>query len=335
METPSHPVLSSCSAATNSSVIRSMWTEDFFLFSVAVFFVPAKFLFELNQQAAILQNWLPEPIPCEPYLLIITSMTIWFLLRNFLFYTALSMLRIAKPESKSIIKKNLYSLYPSISVEFSPRLPQSIQILDYNSFGKVGPIQRVRSRIALLFFYRIYPTKVLEKGISRILFFNRLQNKQKRIGGLAVKSRNEIYVSTHGKTISRILKTLHHEFGHMCTKSENFAKTFNKEQWMSLHQNQSTLYPFDRAGGGLAAIQEGRAGNKPSSEALAFGFLHEYGSASFEEDFCSYVDLMFAKPNKLVELQVNKIVKRKTKIIYDYYVALGAKIPTEIHDLWR
>lgn len=334
LETPQLSILNTCSNLSLEDLLKFdgeyfiLWTEGFLSlgkFAIYLLSYSSHFV-ALNDAQSI----------CNPSGLIMSASVVWIITIRLTHRIIIPIIRTIKPAPSDVIARNDYSLRPSISVVFSKRLPCSIQELGYWSVGSVGPKGRLQAHFALLTFFRCYPTVSLEEKLSRVFFCGRLLCHQKSIGGAAMAKRNEIYVSLSNKNKQTdIVKTIHHEFAHLCAKSPTFDLNFKKIEWMSLHKNQLNLYPYDGKGGGSAAIQQGLSSSKPTSDLLQLGFLHQYGKSCFEEDFCSYVDHIFAYPTRLVKWQTNALVQAKTKMVYDYYVGLGAKIPAVIHDLWR
>lgn len=332
-ETPDLSLLNRCT--TGPGLVSDTHHGDFTLPWIGRFLILGKLA--ITYASEVFQSH-PSNIHlnvCTPAAIITVSTVCWLALVRISQKFLVVAIRTLKPAPSDAIVKNSYTKQPSISVEFAGVIPHTIRAKEYQKSGSVGRIEKVRVKRALTNFYLSYPTQTLEDKLSRVLFCSRLTSRGISIGGMAAASRKEIYVATANKDQAAILKTLHHEFAHLCAKSSTFNRKFNKTEWMNLHNNHINLYPFDGRGGGDAAIQQGFAGSKPTSTLLKSGFLHRYGSSCFEEDLCSYVDHMFAYPEKLVEFQANPLVRAKTKMVYDYYVALGAKLPTAIHDLWR
>lgn len=159
---------------------------------------------------------------------------------------------------------------------------------------------------------RMYPKSLIQKRLSSLYIFKDLEFKGAKYGGTAENDR--LYIKYSWFWIESgfwIEKTFHHEFGHIL--EDSYAHLFDKDKWTNLNL---IPYKYDHGLKALLAKYTGKRNNRLNSK----GFIDEYGHSCFEEDFCSFVELLF-QPLHETDDFINQypILQSKMTLVREFY----------------
>lgn len=161
-----------------------------------------------------------------------------------------------------------------------------------------------------------YKPEVIRKNLKRVYIVNTLNFYGMDYGG--TYSNQRVFISNKGAeqgyTDDFIERTFHHEFSSVLL--ENYSRFINREKWSS--------YNLEEYGeGGVNALREGKTKTHIEEEFCKKGFLSEYSSAAFEEDFNIFAENLFSC-NQDFWIAVNKYdrLKKKYALMVNFYTAI-------------
>ena len=157
---------------------------------------------------------------------------------------------------------------------------------------------------------RMYPKSLIQKRLSSVYIFDDLEFKGAKYGGTAENDRLYLKYSDYYRFF-RTEKVFHHEFGHIL--EDSYAHLFDKDKWTNLNL---IPYKYDHGFKALLAKYTGKRNNRLNSK----GFIDEYGHSCFEEDFCSFVELLF-QPLHETDDFINQypILQSKMTLLKEFY----------------
>lgn len=114
-------------------------------------------------------------------------------------------------------------------------------------------------------------------------------------------------------------ETFHHEFSSVLL--ERYRDRFPADRWIA--QN-SASFAYSRSG--VDAVRLGRASQRFDDDLHHLGFLHEYATASIEEDFNSIAELLFAGRPQLWEIgERYPRIAAKIDLAIEFYRSIDAR----------
>jgi len=178
-----------------------------------------------------------------------------------------------------------------------------------------------KARIAIRRFILEYPRVVLDKNldgiylVSKFRFYN---NDNLRFGATYYGKRIFIkYKTSDGDYVKFTERHLHHEFSSILMENHNFPRY----KW-----ERNNLHPYKSKNEGIDCLSTPGDGRDEHGYLFRKGYLTSYGSCDYEDDINIYAEYVFLFPKKLDRIGKKfPRVKKKTKIIRDYYCGISDK----------
>ncbi|MFH2142688.1 MAG: hypothetical protein ABIJ97_09715 [Bacteroidota bacterium] len=175
-----------------------------------------------------------------------------------------------------------------------------------------------RSKVAIDNALSKYPVKVLTDNLKKIFVFRQLNFYGVDYAG--TYSEDLLYLANsgveNGYSLSFLEQSFHHEFSSVLYWNNYLY--FDKEEWLAANENEDSIY-FDDLGGAGAMIS-GQDSDSFDEYYHEMGFLYEYATSSFENDFNSFAENLFKSETGFWELSEKyERIKRKIDIIIDFY----------------
>lgn len=172
-----------------------------------------------------------------------------------------------------------------------------------------------RSKKLVLKALAKYPKEILLKNIQTIHCLKSLRFYGVSYGG--TNSYTDIYICNNGivayYTDEYLEKTFHHEFSSILLR--NYMKNLDVQEW-----NKLLPKGFSYGSGGKDAISAGKDSMYPNDSICSRGFVCEYGTASLEEDFNTFAELLFTCNHTFRKNILNhEILRKKAELVIGFY----------------
>ena len=158
-----------------------------------------------------------------------------------------------------------------------------------------------------------YPTDILMKNLREVYILKSIEFYGQGFGG--TYATDIVYIANDGvdKGYSEdyLEQTFHHEFSSILLY--NHEDSFDKEKWKSFNE-------LSYGSGGVQALKDGKDNQSIDPILNVKGFLTQYASSDFEEDFNSFAENIFV-PNCEFHMAIKENLKlaEKRKLIIDFY----------------
>ncbi len=158
-----------------------------------------------------------------------------------------------------------------------------------------------------------YPEQTLKNNLKKVYLLGELQFFGLSYGGTYRDDKIFLCVkdSLSGYDSKYIEKAFHHEFSSILYNNYSF----DERQWESINHSE-----FSYGDGGIAALKTGSTGLEFDVKYNKMGFLNEYSTASFEEDFNEICSNLLA-PSKRFRNLINDYprIRKKVNMAVDFY----------------
>lgn len=167
-----------------------------------------------------------------------------------------------------------------------------------------------------------YPRAVLRDVLNRIVVLGTLRSRDTLINGTYSHSGRDVFIATMDEqsvmdTCSRIRTVLHHELSSILLR--RYADRFPKDAWLRLNPPGFAYRHADALGRRFGASDP-----RLNAGLLAKGFVSEYATVAFEEDFNTVVALFMSEPTDAAALAVqHPRLREKLRIAVRFYRELG------------
>lgn len=174
-------------------------------------------------------------------------------------------------------------------------------------------------------FLFFYTKDFISKNIDNIYLLSDLKYDGIKVAGLS--NGKDIWIKTqvyYGEYRDFLRVVFHHEFSSNILKAK-FINLFKWKNEFSINQNCD--YNFYQKN--LTDFEFSRQSNQ---EIYSQGFVYNYGKTNPENDFNTYAELLFVKPEKIKQLSIDyKIISRKLTFLKQVYRSAGytGKFPDE------
>jgi hypothetical protein len=158
-----------------------------------------------------------------------------------------------------------------------------------------------------------YPEEMLKNNLKKVYLLGALKFYGLSYGGTYYD--NKIYLcikdSALGYDSKYIEKAFHHEFSSILLKNYSIDEL----EWEYLNHSE-----FEYGDGGKEALKSGSARLDFDAKYNKMGFLNQYSTASFEEDFNEICANLFASSNRFWNLTGNYTrIRKKALMAIDFY----------------
>jgi hypothetical protein len=157
-----------------------------------------------------------------------------------------------------------------------------------------------------------YPAEVLAANLQKVYVLSALQYRGVSTGG--TNSRSIVYLVSNEKySPVQFERNFHAEFSSILLR--NHTRLFDPAAWQQ-HNPPDFVY----RGSGVKAIKDKKASVRINADLHPDGFLHSYGTASIEEDFNSFVTLLFlGDPALWSAIEAHPKIKAKAGLAAAFY----------------
>ncbi|WP_298511296.1 hypothetical protein [uncultured Kordia sp.] len=161
-----------------------------------------------------------------------------------------------------------------------------------------------------------YPNNVITKNLKRVYILKSIEFYGEKFGG--TNSSDTVYIANNGNDLgysdAYLEKSFHHEFSSILLR--NYPFYMKKDRWIA--SNKITY-----GDGGVTALKEDKSNQDFNSLLHAKGFLHQYATSSFENDFNSFAENLFLpSENFYATVELFPQLKNKLWIIRNFYGAI-------------
>ncbi|MFH2095394.1 MAG: hypothetical protein ABIJ16_06810 [Bacteroidota bacterium] len=175
-----------------------------------------------------------------------------------------------------------------------------------------------RSTSTILKAMNKYPISILTDNISRIYILQNMNFYGVNYAG--TYDDNIVFLVNNGREngySDRFMEqSFHHEFSSVLYW--NYIDYFDRKAWLAAHEGSDSIY-FDELGGAGAMIS-GQDSDSFDPWYHEKGFLYEYATSSFENDFNSFAENIFCpEPGFWEAVDKYERLNKKIKIIVDFY----------------
>jgi hypothetical protein len=214
-------------------------------------------------------------------------------------------------------------------------------------------MERERSSSIIKSALRKYPASILKARLERVYVVRNLIISGVPLGGTS--SGNRVYIVNRGiprgYTDAVIEEIFHHEVAHILLR--HFITKFNAAEWGKInppgfqysgsgleaikkkkHPERSTSpYLGDSFGGGRQCGWGSSSLGQYDRAYLKDGFLYEYATSHWQEDFCLFAQNLFMGKEVFWEIAARyEKIERKTAMVIGFYRAID---PTFTEDYFR
>jgi hypothetical protein len=180
-----------------------------------------------------------------------------------------------------------------------------------------------RSIRIVKFAFTKYSEDILSKNLTKVYVFKSIEFFNQKFGG--TNSTDAVYITNNGiikgYTDTIVEKIFHHEFSSILLR--NFPKNINIKLWS---KNNLICY----GDGGVNALINNTDGTEFDEILCRQGFLYQYATSDFENDFNSFAENLFCGDKTFWQL-VKKYepLQNKLKLIIDFYNKIDNKYTIE------
>ncbi len=230
-----------------------------------------------------------------------------------------------KGELKNIEKK--YGINIIYQISSSPDfIGEKYKKAPYNcKFTKISDFELCRFACLLPSILDLYPEGVVPKYIDRIVFLGSLSFYNVDYAGTCLD--NTLYLTSKGRNQGYSDDFLKELFHHEMSSPFFYKYDFDIINWNAANPSEFTYLKTDKEV--LAAIQEKDDDKRNELTLYKQGFLRNYAKSTFENDFNTYAQYIFVKPEKMRRL-VNQYpkIKQKYLIIKSCYIKIDPRFST-------
>jgi hypothetical protein len=197
----------------------------------------------------------------------------------------------------------------------------AIEISDKRSAFEVKPLKKEKiSEIIRIISSALskYPVAFLKKYLKKIYVWEDLKINGARYGGAQSKSLGIIYIDfpdslSSEKALRTVEICFHHEFMHILHL--NNKKLANYKEWKTINGKD-----FRYSGSGDKAIKTNQASVEYKVEFHSQGFLYQYATSAFEEDFASFSEIFLDDSRQLWEIinSNTKLFDKMNRVVLFY-----------------
>lgn len=185
--------------------------------------------------------------------------------------------------------------------------------------------ERDRSVQVLLRSLAKYPADFLRDHLRAVHLLGGLEFSG--ISAAGTYGERAVYIANEGVRAGYLdeylEETFHHEFSSVLL--ERYRDRFPADRWIA--QN-SSAFAYSRSG--VDAVRLGHASQRFDDDLHHLGFLHEYATASIEEDFNSIAELLFAGRSQLWEIAERyPRIATKIELAIEFYGSIDARFTRE------
>ena len=167
-----------------------------------------------------------------------------------------------------------------------------------------------------------YPVSILKENLSAVYVLKQIKFYGLVYGG--TNSLKKVYMGNsgywEGYTEHYLNNAFHHEFSSILLR--NYPHFIDERKWKSI----SDAY----GDGGVEALKSGGSEQEIDSVWNKMGFVHEYGSSDFENDFNSYAENIFSPSVHFYEAAFKyPKMTRKLEMIFFFYNQLDPSFDKE------
>lgn len=174
-------------------------------------------------------------------------------------------------------------------------------------------------------FMRDYDNSFLKKNLNEIILLKKLIYRNNEVGGLSDGKKIFINLIERGSDYYDIyLRNLHHEFSSNILRISSYNIRSEWEKISRFNYDNSSFY-FRKC------INDAQFAKDSSQKINEEGFIVNYGRTNTENDFNTFVEYLFAQPNKINSLKKYEKINLKISILKEMYRNAGyiGKFPDE------
>ena len=168
-----------------------------------------------------------------------------------------------------------------------------------------------------------YPQELLNSNLKKVYLLSALEFYGLPYGGTYYD--NKVYLcikdASSGYDSKYIEKSFHHEFSSILLKNYSIDEL----KWKSANQSG-----FSYGEGGKEALNSGSTGLNFDAKYNKMGFLNQYSTASFEEDFNEICGNLFLSSTQFWDITANYPgVMKKVQMAIDFYSGINPVLTEE------